>query len=186
MENTVVEYGGIEMTINTLSEDLDLFVEHESLRVRYMERMENLASKMDRLDGLERKAAEKELRSLDRKITRLDKADLKRIDRLLKGASDLKDERLLAQLQALRSRYGGEQKGPLPLLDLDGLSKALRQRITRGVSTMMLCGAIAMGIGQAAPAKISLASSGLSNREEIHEMANIPDLFDWPVNERRF
>lgn len=170
------------MTINTLSEDLDLFVEHESLRVRYMERMEHLASKMDRLDGLERKAAEKELRSLDRKVTRLDKADLKRIDKLLKGASDLKDERLLAQLQALRARYGGEQKGPLPLLDLDGLSKALRQRITRGVSTMMLCGAIAMGIGQAAPAKISLASSGLSNREEIHEMANIPDLFDWPVN----
>lgn len=172
------------MRMNTLNEDLDLFVEHESLRVRFMERMEHLASAMDGLEGPDRLAAEKELRSLDRKVARLDKADGKRVDGLLEKASIMKDDKLIAQLQALRSRYGREQRSLLSILDLDGLSKLLKQRIARGVSTIMLCGTIAMGSGQAAPAKISLVSPGLSNREEIHEMANIPVLFDWHIEDR--
>ena len=163
----------------SLKEDIDLFVEHETLRVGLMERMEGMLARVEALEGPQRKALEKEIRALTRQLNRLDRLDRKRADRLVDQAVKVGDRRLLAQLEALRSRYGGSQWG-FPVLDVEGLSKTLKQGIARGVSTMMLCGVIAIGTSQPGPGKVSISSWDLSNREEIHEVANIPEMLGLP------
>lgn len=172
-----MENGGIEMMDNRLSEDLDRFVEHESLRVRLMQKMEKLATTMDEVDGARRFRRERTLRMLERKLYKLDRMDGKRVDRLMAQASARGDRKLTAQLQALRARYDEGTALKHTVLDLDGWAAFLRHRIARGVSTFMLCGAIAMGLGQTGPDRISIVSDELSNREQVHEMTNISGLF---------
>nr|WP_321500527.1 hypothetical protein [uncultured Dethiosulfovibrio sp.] len=168
------ETGGV-----SLREDLDLFVEHETLRVGIMERMEGLLARVDSMEGSERRILEREIRALSRQLNRLDRLDRKRADRLVEQAVKAGDRRLMAQLEALRSRYGRSQWG-FPVLDVEGLSKTLKQGIARGVSTIMLCGVIAIGTSQPGPGKVSISSWDLSNREEIHEVANIPEMLGLP------
>ncbi len=169
----------------SLNEDLDLFVEHETLRVRIMEQMERLvAMKEAGRDAAEEKRIEKELKALGCRLNKLDRMDGKRAAVLLEEALRLGDRKLAAQLEALKTRYDRPQWWNLrSILDLDGMSKLLRQRIARGVSTIMLCGVIAMGTGQSGPGKIAISTGEIANREEIHEVSNISGLLGFPEKE---
>ncbi len=171
-------YGGEPVS---LSEDLDLFVEHETIRVGLMERMDSLLSRVEHMDRADARVCEKEIRALSRQLNRLDRLDRKRADRLVEQAVVAGDRKLLAQLEALRNRYSSRSQWvSLPTLDVEGLSSRLRQGIARGVSTIMLCGVIAIGSGQSGPGKVSISSWDLSNKEEIHEVANISEMLGLP------
>lgn len=157
--------------------DLDNFIEHESIRVRCMEEMGQLASKMEnKTDAIDKKR-EEDIKKLALIINNLDCQDKKRVEKLLVWASGTEDSKLIAQLMALKARHDCDIKTSKGILDVQSLRTGLKKRISRGVGTLMLCGVIAMGVVSAGPDRISIVSSdSMSNREEVTQISNISTL----------
>ena len=165
-------------SMRAIAGDLDNFVEHESIRVRCMEKMGKLALELENKYGANRANREKEIKNLARRISELDRQDRKSVDRLITWASGTGNGKLIAQLMALKERHDGNVRTSQGIFDILSLKKNLKKRISRGVGTLMLCGAIAMGIGSTGPDEISItSSSSMSNKEEIHQIANVSTLF---------